>query len=65
MAFGKHELYNDDIIEYKESVDMLLIDLKMMGYKKLTKEKLNEILQSDFSIGRAVRMEEIFSYENN
>lgn len=57
MAFGKRELYSDDIIEYKESVDMLLNDLKMMGYKELTKEKLNSILQGDFSIGGAVRRE--------
>lgn len=35
---------------------MLLNDLKMMGYKELTKEKLVEILTvNNFSIGRAVR----------
>jgi len=57
MAFGKHESYDDDIIEYKESVDHLLIDLKMMGYKGLTKEELNIILQGNFSIGGAIRRE--------
>lgn len=58
MAFGKRELYGEDYIEYKESVDMLLNDLKMMGYKELTKEKLSEILTANyFSIGRAVRSE--------
>ena len=57
MAFGKKESYNDDLISYTESVDMLLHDLKSMGYKNLTKEQLNSILQNDFSIGRAVRKE--------
>ena len=65
MAFGKHESYSDDIIEYKESVDMLLIDLKMMGYKELTKEKLNIILQGSFSIGSAVRRELCGTLDNN
>jgi len=57
MAFGKREKYNDDLISYTESVDMLLNDLKSMGNKDLTKEQLNNILQNNFSIGRAVRME--------
>lgn len=58
MAFGKREMYGNDIIEYTESIDMLLNDLKMMGYKGLTKERLNEILTANnFSIGRAVRFE--------
>ena len=56
MAFGKRENYNNDLISYTESVDMLLNDLQAMGYKELTKELLNEILQSNFSIGNAVRL---------
>jgi hypothetical protein len=55
MAFGKKESYTDDLISYQESIDMILNDLKTMGYKNLTKEKLNEILQKNFSIGSAVR----------
>ena len=57
MAFGKHESYSDDIIHYQESISMILSDLKMMGYKNLTKEMLIEIFTDDFSIGRAVRNE--------
>lgn len=57
MAFGKKESYTDDLISYMESVDMLLADMKSWGYKNLTKEQLNKILQNDFSIGRAVRKE--------
>lgn len=57
MAFGKHESYNENYIEYKESVDMLLSDLKMIGYKDLTKDKLITLLTTDMSIGRAVRKE--------
>lgn len=57
MAFGKKESYTDDLISYTESVDMLLADMKSWGYKNLTKEQLNKILQNDFSIGRAVRKE--------
>jgi len=57
MAFGKSETYSEDYIEYKESVDMLLGDLKIMGYRDLTKEKLIDILTNNFSIGRAVRAE--------
>jgi len=57
MAFGKKESYTDDTISYIESVDMLLSDMKAWGYKTLTKEQINEILQNDFSIGFAVRKE--------
>lgn len=57
MAFGKRETYNNNLITYTESVDMLLHDLKSMGHKELTKDKLNEILQNNFSIGCAVRLE--------
>jgi hypothetical protein len=57
MAFGKHEYYNENYIEYKESVDMLLRDIKLLGYEDLTKEKLNDILVAEMSIGRAVREE--------
>jgi hypothetical protein len=57
MAFGKKETYTDDLISYAESVDMLLMDMRNWGYKNLTKEKLNETLQSDFSIGFAIRKE--------
>lgn len=58
MAFGKKESYNDDLISYTESVDMILSDLKSIGYIDLTKDKVNQILQDDyFSIGRAVRIE--------
>lgn len=57
MAFGKHESYNENYIEYKESVDMLLSDLKMIGYKDLTKDKLITILTTNMSIGYAVRKE--------
>lgn len=58
MAFGKKESYDDDLISYTESVDMILSDLKSIGYVDLTKDKLNQILQDNyFSIGRAVRIE--------
>jgi hypothetical protein len=57
MAFGKRESYNDDLISYTESVDMLLHDLQSWKYKNLTKDRLNEILQGDFSIGYTVRLE--------
>jgi hypothetical protein len=57
MAFGKKESFNNEYLSYKESVDMLLNDLKSMGHKNLSKEKLIDILKSNFSIGRAVRME--------
>ena len=58
MAFGKRESYNDDLISYTESVDMLLSDMRLWGFKDLTKDKLNEILQGNsFSISRAVKME--------
>jgi hypothetical protein len=57
MAFGKHEIYNENYIEYKESVDMLLHDLKLIGHKDLTKQELINILTTDMSIGRAVRKE--------
>lgn len=56
MAFGKRESYSDDLISYTENVDMLLRDLQLCGHKDLTKEKLNEILQNNFSIGYAVRL---------
>jgi len=52
------ESYNDDLISYTESVDMLLSDMRLWGFKDLTKDKLNEILQGNsFSISRAVKME--------
>jgi len=57
MAFGKRESYTDDLITYTESVDMLLNDLKSIGHKEITKEELNKILQNNFSIGCAVRLE--------
>lgn len=57
MAFGKRESYNDQYLSYTESVDMLLNDLISMGYKNLSKEKLMDILTSNFSIGRSVRTE--------
>lgn len=47
MAFGKRESYNDDLISYTESVDMLLSDMRLWGFKDLTKDKLNEILQGN------------------
>lgn len=53
--FGKMEHYDDDYIEYKESVHMILGDLKCRGFNDLTIEKLNNVLQDNFSIGRAVR----------
>jgi len=57
MVFGKRESYNENYIEYKENVDMLLNDLKHMGYQTLTKENLITILTDNFSIGRAIRKE--------
>ena len=57
MAFGKRESYSDDLISYTESVDMLLADMKLWGFKELTKERLNEILQNNFSISNAIRKE--------
>jgi len=57
MAFGKDELYTDDLISYRESIDLLLADMKLWGYKNLTKDQLNDVLQNRFSIGRAVRCE--------
>jgi len=67
MAFGKRESYTDDVISYSESVDMLLMDMRNWGYKTLTKEKLNKILQNNFSIGRAVReeLDRIFDIKKN
>lgn len=56
MAFGSSESYGDDIIEYKESVDMLLGDLRKTGYEDLTKEELMDVLTSNFSIGSIVRL---------
>ena len=56
MAFGKRESYGSDIIEYKESVDMLLSDLRKSGYEDLTKEELMDVLTSNFSIGSIVRL---------
>lgn len=64
MAFGKYESYNENYIEYNESVDMILSDLKHMGYKDLTKDKLITLLTSDMSIGRAVRKEIMTILEN-
>ena len=55
MAFGKMESYGKDIIEYKENIDMILHDLKIMGYEDLTKDELIHILTGNFSIGRAIR----------
>lgn len=57
MAFGKQEIYNDDIISYKESVGMLLNDLQHSGLKNLTKQSLMNVLTTEMSIGRAVRFE--------
>ena len=57
MAFGRQEIYNDDIISYKESVDMLLNDLQHSGLKNLTKQSLMNVLTTETSIGRAVRFE--------
>lgn len=59
MAFGKHESYNENYIEYKESVDMLLSDLMYSGYDTLTKKELMNLLTNNMSIGRAVRQEVI------
>lgn len=64
MAFGKHESYNENYIEYKESVDMILSDLKHMGHKDLTKDELITLLTTDMSIGRAVRKEIMTILEN-
>ena len=55
VAFGKSESYNEDIIEYKESINMLLSDLRVLGYKDLKKEELMDILTNNFSIGSLVR----------
>lgn len=65
MAFGKHEQYSEDIISYRESVDLLLHDMKGFGYNGLTKDQLNDVLQNRFSIGGAVRREldKIFDLE--
>ncbi len=57
MAFGKHESYNEIFIKYKENIDMLLIDLKLLGFPELTKDELLKILITNMSIKRAVRME--------
>ena len=57
MAFGKDELYTDDLISYRESIDLLLSDMQLWGYRNLTKDQLNDVLQNRFSIGRAVRRE--------
>lgn len=56
MAFGSSESYDDDIIEYKESVDMLLGDLRRMGHKDLKKDELLDVLTNNFSIGSIVRL---------
>lgn len=56
MAFGSSESYGDNIIEYKESVDMLLGDIRRSGYEDLTKEELVNVLTGNFSIGSTVRM---------
>lgn len=44
-------------IKYKENIDMLLIDLKLLGFPELTKDELLKILITNMSIKRAVRME--------
>lgn len=56
LAFGSREGYNDEYLFYTGSIDMLLSDLKGMGYKDLTKEKLGDILEN-LSIGYAIKKE--------
>lgn len=55
MAFGRHESYDENYIEYKENVDMLLHDLHGIGYKDLTKQQLLNVLSKNSFIGKAVR----------
>jgi len=50
------ERFSDDSIQYKESTDMILADLKFLGYD-ISKEHLKDILQNRFSISSAVRIE--------
>ena len=57
MAFGKRESFNEDYINYTENMDMLLHDLKLWGYKSLTKEKILEICSGNFSISRLIKVE--------
>lgn len=57
MAFGKRESFNEDYINYTENMDMLLHDLKLWGYESLTKEKILEIFNRNFSISRLVKVE--------
>lgn len=57
MAFGKRESFNEDYINYTENMDMLLHDLKLWGYETLTKEKILEIFNRNFSISRLVKVE--------
>ena len=57
MAFGKRESFNEDYINYTENMDMLLHDLKLWGYESLTKEKILEIFNRNFSISRLIKVE--------
>ena len=57
MDFGKRESFNEDYINYTENMDMLLHDLKLWGYESLTKEKILEIFNRNFSISRLVKVE--------
>lgn len=58
MAFGKRECIGENIISYEENIDLLLNDLKFLGYKDLTKDDLLKIFNSDyFSISSLVKME--------
>ena len=57
MDFGKRESFNEDYINYTENMDMLLHDLKLWGYESLTKEKILEIFNRNFSISRLIKVE--------
>lgn len=57
MAFGKRESFNEDYINYTENMDMLLHDLKLWGYESLTKDKILEIFNRNFSISRLIKVE--------
>ena len=57
MTFGKRESFNEDYINYTENMDMLLHDLKLWGYESLTKEKILEIFNRNFSISRLIKVE--------
>ncbi len=57
MTFGKRESFNEDYINYTENMDMLLHDLKLWGYESLTKDKILEIFNRNFSISRLIKVE--------